>query len=221
MTTKLKEKLASAREILSTALVASHAGEKQLAALERDRAGVVSEVEQLEAATEANPNDESGIARLATLRERLRLLEKKFARLQTEQLRDETPRIALDEARQAAADLLIQSARSELDGLLREARAAFLPFYRDPARLQLAVERNDRVLSLKAYLVNAGAGPVDEKPKRLLLLLDRLIAGLDTGWTWQPSPAPAPPMNTNTLQRENLRTPASLPGGPRCAAEAL
>src|ERR1017187_2237984 len=98
MTTKLKEKLASAREILSTALVASHAGEKQLAALERDRAGVVSEVDQLEAATEANPDDEGGIARLAILRERLRLLDKKFARLQTEQLRDESPRIEIGRA---------------------------------------------------------------------------------------------------------------------------
>jgi hypothetical protein len=211
MIPKLKEKLEAARETLSTALVASHAGDKQVGQLNRSRAGVVTEIEQLEAATEANPDDEGGIARLATLRERLRLLDKKFARLQTEQLRDESPRIALDEAMQAAADLLIQSARPELDGLLREARAAFLPFYRDPARLQLAVERNDRVLSLKAYLVNAGVGLASEKPKRLLSIIDRLVAGSDCGWTWQPSPATAVP----------AQAPQATPAAARRTAQKL
>src|ERR1035437_10192721 len=69
MTTKLKSQLEAAREALAAALSASHAGDQQLAKLERARAGGAAEIEQLEGGTEANPDNEDGIARLQTLRE--------------------------------------------------------------------------------------------------------------------------------------------------------
>ena len=67
MTPKLKAKLEAARETLAAALAASHAGGKQLAKLERDRDSVALQVEQLEAATEKDPQDADAIARLSTL----------------------------------------------------------------------------------------------------------------------------------------------------------
>jgi hypothetical protein len=189
MTTKLKTELETAREALAAALAGSTAGDEQLAKLERDRANIVSQIEKLESQTERAPEDSDAVARLSTLREQQRLFDKKIAKLQDEHRYNETPRRTLDEATEAAGGLLIQSAQPELDKLLSEARVAFTPFYRDPTRLRLAIERNDRILSLKAHLINAGPGPVNEKPARLLLLLDGLIAGNGLGWTWQPSPA--------------------------------
>ena len=191
MTTKLKEKLASARETLSTALVASHAGDKQLAALERDRASVATQVEQLEAATEEDPTDETAIARLSTLREQQRLFDKKIAKLQTEQLRDESPRIALAEALSDAVRLLIEAGKPTLDRLTEQATGALAPYYQPGARLELAAQRCDAVLSLRAFLVNAGRGPDDQKPERALSLLDALIAGESLPWSW-PLKTPVP-----------------------------
>src|ERR1017187_1279003 len=124
MATKLKEKLASARETLSTALVASHAGDKQLAKLEQARTGVAAEIENLEVSTEANPTGEAAIARLSTLREQQRLFDKKIAKLQTEQLRDETPRVALAEALSDAVRLLIEAGKPTLNHLTEQATAA-------------------------------------------------------------------------------------------------
>ena len=110
MTAK-KIQLEAAREALAAALAASKKGDKLLSKLDASRAGVATEIEQLEVATEENPDDESGIARLATLRERLRLLDKKFARLQTEQLHDESPRIALADALSESVRVLIEAGR--------------------------------------------------------------------------------------------------------------
>jgi hypothetical protein len=191
MTPKLKSQLKSAREALAAALAASHAGEQQLAKAEQDRTGVATEIEQLEVATEANPDDEGGIARLAILRERLRLLDKKFARLQTEQLRDESPRIALAEALSDAVRLLIEAGKPTLDRLTEQATGALAPYYQPGARLELAAQRCDAVLSLRAFLVNAGRGPDDKKPERALSLLDALIAGEPLPWAW-PASVPAP-----------------------------
>ncbi len=199
MTAKLKSKLEEAREALAKALTASHAGGKQLAKLERDRASISSQVEQLEAASERDLGDSDAVARLSTLREQQRLFDKKIAKIASEQERDlgKCER-DLGETEHAATELLIECGRPILDAISKEARLAFGPFYRDPARLSVAVERNDRIMSLKAYLVNAGTGlvPVNEKGQRLLGILDRLIAGGDIGWTWQTAPAPAAPTPT-------------------------
>ena len=184
MTPKLKE-LEAARDALATALSASTAGNRELVQVERDRASVMAQLEKLEAQTERDPDDESAVGRLATLREQHRLFDRKIAKLQERQLRDESPARLLDNATQSAASLLIESTRPELNKLLDDARTALAPFYRDPFRLRMAVEGNDRVLSLKAFLVNAGVGLPNEKPKRLLSLLDGLIAGSGLGWTWQ------------------------------------
>lgn len=184
--------LTAAREALAKAITKLTVGDEQLTKLERDRASVVSQIEQLETAVERSPEDSDGIAHLAVLREQRILFDRKLAKLQVGQRYDESPQRALDEAAEVAGGLLIQSAQPELDRLLSEARAAFTPFYRDPTRLKLAVERNDKILSLKAHLTNGGSGPVNEKPKRLLAILDRLRTGADCGWTWQPAPAPPP-----------------------------
>jgi hypothetical protein len=143
---------------------------------------------------ERAPEDADAVAKLSTLREQLRLFDRKIATLQDDQLRDgDRHGRDLGEAEHATAELLIEYGRPTLEGIYHEARAAFEPFYKDPARLELAMQRNDKAMSLKAYLTNAGAGPVNERPKRLLSILDRLIAGSDMGWTWQTAPAPAAP----------------------------
>jgi hypothetical protein len=191
MTTKLKEKLASARETLSTALVASHAGDKQLAKLEQARTGVAAEIENLEVSTEANPTGEAAIARLSTLREQQRLFDKKIAKLQTEQLHDESPRIALAEALSDAVRLLIEAGKPTLDRLTEQATAALAPYYRPGAKLELAAQRCDAVLSLRAFLVNCGHGAELDKPTGALRLLDTLLAGEPLPWSW-PLKTPVP-----------------------------
>ena len=192
MTSKLKEKLEAAREALAAALAASHAGDKQLAALERDRASVATQVEQLEAATEEDPTDETAIARLSTLREQQRLFDKKIAKRQTEQLHTgNKQRVELGDALSDGVQAIIEAGRPTVERLTKQAMAAFGPYYQPGAKLELSAQRCDAVLSLRAFLVNAGRGPDDKKPERALSLLDALIAGEPLPWAW-PASVPAP-----------------------------
>lgn len=189
MTAKLKERLETARKALASALAASSAGDKQLAKLERDRASVAAQLEKLEAATERDPEDDSAIARLATLREQRRLYDKRIAKLTADTFQDERPRIALAEAVRAAMSAAVEWGQPSVNSMASEAAEAFRPFYREQAQLELAAAHCAKVQSFKAWIANAGAGPVNEKPKRLLCLLDRILATGDCGWTWQELPA--------------------------------
>ena len=188
MTPKLKEKLEAARKALAEALTASHAGDKALARLQSKRASVATEVEHLEAATERDPEHETAIARLATLREQQELLDNKLFRLQRALVLDEQPRLALEAAQRTAEELFMQATRPELDRLIEQATAALAPFYQQGATLELAVARCDAVRSLKAFLVNAGVCGAAGKPQRLLSLLDLLIDGEGCGWAWKGLP---------------------------------
>jgi hypothetical protein len=204
MSKTLLEKLKAARAALALALGELNKGGTHLATLERDRNSIASQVEQLEAATEKSPDDADAVARLSTLRDQQRLYDRKIAKVQSEQFRDmDQCQRELGNAADAANELVTQCAQPLLDGILSEARTALAPFYADPARLELVVQRNEKLLSLKAYLGNAGSGgalPMNEKPQRLIRIIDRLITGGPLPWTWQglaapaaPEPTPAPP----------------------------
>jgi hypothetical protein len=193
MTAKLKSQLEAARATLATALTASHAGDKQLAKLERDRVSIASQLEQLEAQAEQDPTDETSVTRLGTLREQQRLLSKKLATLQGERQRSVTDatRTELGNALSAAMNALIEWARPTLHTIATEATEAFRPFYRDETALELTVARCDKLLSFKAFIANVGDGPAHEKSKRALAILDALIAGNDCGWIWHGLDTPA------------------------------
>ena len=192
MTTKLKGKLESARATLVTALAASHAGDKHLAKAERDRDGVVSQLAKLEAQAERDPTDETAIARLSTLREQQRLFDKKIATLQTDQLHTgDKQRVELADALSDAVRLLIEAGQPTLARLTEQATAALTPFYQPGTRLELAAQRCDAVLSLRAFLVNCGHGAELDKPTRALRILDVLIAGAPLPWA-RPASVPAP-----------------------------
>jgi hypothetical protein len=192
MSKTLLEQLRAAREALAAALAASTAGNKQLAKVERDRDGVAAQLERLEIATKRDPEDASAVARLSTLRDQKRLMDQKLDRMQTEDLHDgKTRRVALADALSDAVGLLIEAGKPTLDRLTEKATAALAPFYQPGAKLELAAQRCDAALNLRAFLVNAGHGAELDKPTRALRLLDTLIAGEPLPWIW-PGLAPAP-----------------------------
>jgi len=191
MNAKLKTKLETARETLATALAACQKRDKELTKLVQNRAGVGSQVEELAAQTEKNPLDEAAIARLSTLREQVRVMDKKIAKLQTERLLDgDRERAQLADALNAALEAIVEAGQPALDRLTAQATSAFAPFYQQ-AKLESVVSRCDAALSLKAFLANCGPGPVLEKPALALALLDTLLAGQPLPWEW-PGLSPAP-----------------------------
>jgi hypothetical protein len=195
MTKTQLEKLKAAKEALAGALAASTSGPKALAKLEGDRAAILGEIERLEEKATRNPSDEASITRLQLLRDQRTRFDSKIASVQNGQARDgDGHQRDLGEATHAAGELVIQSARPLLDHLIANATQAFTPYYRDENRLRLTVDRCDAVMSLKAFLANAGAGsvPVNGKPQRILTILDGLISGEPLPWKWQGLPPEAP-----------------------------
>jgi len=194
MNAKLKTKLETARVELAATLGACQKRDKELTKLVQNRAGVGSQVEELAAQTEKNPLDEAAIARLSTLREQVRVMDKKIAKLQTERLLDgDRERAQLADALNAALRAVTEAGQPTLDRLIAQATAALAPFYQPGKKLESVVARCDAVLSLKAFLTNCGRpGPEFEKPARALALLDVLLAGQPLPWSWPGlSPAPA------------------------------
>jgi hypothetical protein len=186
MSKTLLERMTAAREALATALAASSAGGTQVAELEQSRASIASQLGQSEAQAERDPTDETTVTRLGTLREQQRLIDRKIAQLQAAQLHGEdSQRIALSEALHAAMETIVEAAKPTLHRVTEWATAAIAPFYAPGAKLELAVQRSDALLSLKAFVANCGhAGPEQMKPERALRLLDALIGGSPLPWTW-------------------------------------
>jgi hypothetical protein len=192
MSKSLLEKLRLARETLAKALSASRTGAKQLSKLEADRDGIVSMVEQLEAATEKSPDDADGVARLGTLREQLRLFDRKIASVQNEQARDvDRHGRDLGEATYAAERLIIEAEQPRLKAMTAQVTEALAPFFKDESKLEFSVMRTEMLQSFRGFLGNLAPGPLHEKPQRALVILDKLLTDGDCGWSWHTAAARA------------------------------
>lgn len=223
MTPKLKSKLEEARETLARALAASTSGHKALAKLEADRDSVASRISQLETATERAPEDADGVAKLSTLREQQKLFDRKIALVQNEQQRGANGHERdLGEATYTAERLIIEAEQPQLKALTAQVTEALAPFFKDESKLEFSVMRTEMLQSFRGFLGNLAPGPLHEKPQRALVILDKILADGDCGWSWHtaptraatPSPAtpatPPPPAPAAATSRTARRAQAVL-----------
>ena len=160
--------------------------------MERDRAAILGEIERLEEKATRNPSDEASITRLQLLRDQRTRFDSKIASVQNEQARDvDQHQRTLGDALDGAQSLIIEAEQPRLKAMTAQVTEALAPFFKDQSKLEFAVMRTEMLQSFKGFLGNLDVGPLHEKPQRALVILDKILADGDCGWSWHTAAARA------------------------------